>query len=57
MADEVGHLPARDARSDLDHAHLAVVAGEQLRERDPVPQSERVHRVDGDALGLLEQGP
>ena len=46
VAGEVGHLPAGDARRDLDDAHDAVVADEQLRERDPVAQPERAHRAD-----------
>ena len=50
MADEIGHLAAGDASGDLDDAHRAVVGDDQLRERDPVPEAERVHRVDGDAL-------
>ena len=36
VAHEVGHLPAGDARRDLDDTHRAVVVDEQLREGDAV---------------------
>ena len=55
-ADEVGHLPGRDAGRHLDHDDVAVIAGEQLRERDPVLQSERAYRGECDRLGGGEGG-
>ena len=54
VADEVGHLSARDPGRDLDDPHRAVVGDDQLREGDPVAQPERVHGVHGDPLRLGE---
>ena len=54
VAREVGHLPAGDPRRDLDDAALAVGRDDQLRERDPVPQAERVNRRDGGLLRARE---
>jgi hypothetical protein len=54
VAREVGHLAARDARSDLDDDRAAALERDQLGEGDPVPQPQRVHGVHGDALGLGE---
>ena len=44
MADEVRHLPARDASGDLDDRDRAVGRGDELRERDRVSEAERAHR-------------
>ena len=54
VADEVGHLAARDPRRHLDHRDAAVGDGDQLRERDAVAQPERVHRLHRDLLGERE---
>ena len=54
MACKVGHLTAGDARGHLHDQH-ALVGDEQLRERDPVAQAQRVCRVRGDALRLCER--
>ena len=49
-ADEVCHLAGGDAGCDLDNDDIAFAGDEQLREGDPVLQSERAHRGDGDGL-------
>ena len=54
VTDEVGHLPARDPRGDLDDPDLAVVGDDQLRERDAVLEAERAHCLNGGPLGCLE---
>ena len=52
---QIGHLPAGDPRGDLDDERPAVVGDDQLRERDPVPQAQRAHGPQRDALRLLER--
>jgi hypothetical protein len=51
---EVGHLPARDPRRHLDDPRVPL-GRDHLGEGDAVAQPERVHGVDGDALGLAER--
>ena len=53
-ADEVRHLAGGDARRDLNDDHVAVRRDEQLREGDPVLESERTHRGNCDHLGDRE---
>ena len=55
MEGQIGHLPAGDPRGDLDDERPAVVGDDQLRERDPVPQAQRAHGPQRDALRLLER--
>ena len=50
VAHEIRHLAAGDARRDLDDHDAAVRRGDELRERDPVPEAERAHRLDRDPL-------
>ena len=48
-------MAGRDAGRHLDHDDVAVIAGEQLRECDPVPQSERAHCGECDRFGRRER--
>ena len=54
VPDEIRHLAARDAGGDLDDGDAAVRRGDQLREGDPVAQSQGSDGALGGSLGELE---
>ena len=51
---EVGHLPARDPRRDLDDRHRPVGVGDQLRKGDPVAEAEHLDGPCGNVLRALQ---
>ena len=54
VADEIGHLAARDPRRHLDDRDRAVRVRDELREGDPVAQAEHLDGSGGDPLRELE---